>query len=245
MYFLYNGSKVVNTVQKRNIAPSLICTDLCNIRAEVKALEEIGCTMLHVDVMDGIFSPDMPLGIGTVKALRDICGMTLDVHLMSVNNPPYVDLLLQCGIDRLCFHPETEARPSILLRKIRAAGVRAGLAISPEIGIGSIEYLLPLCDFVLLMRIDAGYAHLDGQCIYPQTEEKIRLLQAYAKKYGLDPEIEADGRIGFAETEALAQLGVHTFVSGTKGIFSPDGTREENLRRLQNILQKAEEKYNV
>ncbi|MBQ8310255.1 MAG: ribulose-phosphate 3-epimerase, partial [Clostridia bacterium] len=169
---------------QKNIAPSLICMDLCNLEQEISFLEKIGCRMLHVDIIDGIFSPDMPLGIDMIRQIRKKTDMVLDSHLMSTNNAPYIDLLLNCGIDRLCFHPEFEARPSILLRKIRAAGVKAGLAISPETTVESVRYLLPLCDFVLLMRIDAGYAHLQGQIVYPQTEEKICILQRYIKEYG-------------------------------------------------------------
>ena len=222
---------------KKQISPSLICMDLCNLQSEVEFLEGIGCEMFHVDVIDGIFSPDMPLGVETVRRLRGLTRMTFDTHLMSVNNGVYVDLLLQAGVDRLCFHPECEQRPSILLRKIRAAGVKAGLAISPETTVESIRYLLPLCDFVLLMRIDAGYAHLAGQIVYPQTEEKIRLLRQYAEEYGIELEISLDGRMGFEETEYFAKLGAHTFVSGTKGVFHPDRSRKENWDRLQAIIK--------
>lgn len=223
-------------MNKKNIAPSLICADLCNLQKEVSELESIGCKMLHVDIIDGIYSPDMPLGVGTVKKLRSITGMIIDTHLMAVNNQPYVDMLLECGVERLCFHIEYEARPAILLRKIKAAGVKAGLAVSPETKIEEIEYLLPLCDFVLLMRIDAGYAHLAGQNVYPQTEEKIAKLHEYAEKYGISPEIEVDGRVGFEETEALLKIGVDTFVSGTKGVFSPAASRKENFDKLQKIF---------
>ena len=222
---------------EKNIAPSLICADLCNLKNEVAELENIGCKMLHVDIIDGVFSPDMPLGVGTVKKLRGLSNMVFDVHLMSVNNTPYVDMLLDCGIDRLCFHPECEARPAILLRKIRAAGVKPGLAVSPETKIEEIEYLLPLCDFVLLMRIDAGYAHLAGQNVYPQTEEKIVMLHKYADKYGISLEIEVDGRVGLEETKELLAIGVDTFVSGTKGVFSSSAPRRENFERLQKILE--------
>lgn len=225
---------------KKQISPSLICMDLCNLAGEVAELESLGCEMLHVDVIDGIFSPDMPLGVETVRRLRSRTKLIFDAHLMSVNNGVYADLLLAAGVDRLCFHPECEQRPSILLRKIRAAGVKAGLAISPETKIEQIEYLLPLCDFVLLMRIDAGYAHLAGQAVYPQISEKLAVLQEYMKKYQLDLEIEVDGRVGFEETKQLLDEGVDTFVSGSKGVFYAGGTRAENWQRLQAILKGEE-----
>jgi ribulose-phosphate 3-epimerase len=221
---------------EKRISPSLICMDLCNLAGEVAELEALGCDMLHVDVIDGIFSPDMPLGVETVRRLRARTKMIFDAHLMSVNNAPYVDLLLESGIDRLCFHTEYEPRPSILLRKIKAAGVKAGLAVSPETKIEEIEYLLSLCDFVLLMQIDPGYAHLPNQIVYPQTNEKIAVLRRYMEKYGIEIEIEVDGRVGFEETRELMKIGADTFVSGSKGVFSPNGTIEENFAKLQKIL---------
>ena len=224
-------------MHEKQISPSLICMDLCNLQQEVKSLEQLGCKMLHIDIIDGIFSPDMPLGINVVKELRNITGMIFDTHLMSVNNMPYVDMLLDCGIDRLCFHTEYEARPSIVLRKIKSAGVKAGIAISPETTIESVKYLLSLCDFVLLMRIDAGYAHLPGQTVYPQTEEKIELLNNLKTKYNLDFEIEVDGRVGFEATKELLAAGVDTFVSGSKGLFCSGHSREENWGILQKILK--------
>ena len=224
-------------MQRKRISPSLICMDLCNLQSEIEKLEKIGCDMLHVDIIDGIFSPDMPLAINTVRELKKISNMIFDTHLMSVNNTPYVEMLLECGVDRLCFHPEYEERPSILLRKIRAKGVKAGLAVSPETTIEAIRYLLPLCDFVLLMRIDAGYAHLAGQVVYPQIKEKIELLYKYMEEYGIQLEIEVDGRVGFDETKELLEFGVDTFVSGTKGVFKKDDTLQNNWNKLQQIIK--------
>ena len=221
----------------KTISPSLICMNLCDLSNETKSLEGLGCSMLHVDIIDGIFSSDMPVGIDTIRQLRKITNMTFDTHLMSVNNEPYVDMLINSGIERLCFHTEFEQRPTILLRKIKSAGIKAGIAISPETTIESIKYLLPLCDFVLLMRIDAGYAHLPGQIIYPQTEEKIQLIKKYIDKYNLSLEIEVDGRVGFEETKALLSCGVDTFVSGTKGVFNPENSRKENWDKLEKILK--------
>lgn len=225
---------------KKTISPSLICMDLCNLESEVRSLETLGCDMLHVDIIDGVYSSDMPLGIETVRRLRKLTNLTFDAHLMSVNNTPYVELLLESGVDRLCFHTEYEARPTILLRKIKSAGIKAGIAISPETTIDSIEYLLPLCDFVLLMRIDAGYAHLPGQIVYPQINEKISMLKKYMEKYNISLEIEVDGRVGFDETEELLKEGVNTFVSGSKGLFDKQNTRETNWQKLKDILKGAE-----
>ncbi len=215
------------------ISPSLICTNLCNMEEEIKDLENLGCKMLHVDIIDGRFSPDMPLGIGTVKQLRKYTDMIFDVHLMSVENAPYIELLIDCGADRICFHTEYEPRPSIMLRKIKAANIKAGIAISPETSLETVKHLLPLCDFVLIMRIDPGYAHLQGQEVYSFTDEKIAQLRSLYPAL----EIEVDGRVGFEEMPKLLELGVNTFVSGTKGLFYPENTRSKNLELLKNIIK--------
>lgn len=222
---------------QKQIVPSLICTDLCNLESEVQDLESLGCEMLHIDIIDGLFSPDMPVGIETVRQLRKKTNLLFDVHLMATNNTPYVEQLLTCGVNRVCFHPEYEPRPTILLRKIREMGVKAGLAISPETTVESLEYLLLLCDFVLLMRIDAGYAHLDGQVVYPQTEEKIVKLHRFSNKYHHPLNITVDGRVGFEETAKLLTYGVDMFVSGSSGLFCRSQTREQNYLKLQSILK--------
>ena len=215
------------------ISPSLICTNLCSMEEEIKELENLGCKMLHVDIIDGRFSPDMPLGIGTVKQLRKCTDLIFDVHLMAVENTPYIELLIDCGVDRICFHTEYEPRPSIMLRKIKAANIKAGIAISPETSLETVKHLLPLCDFVLIMRIDPGYAHLQGQAVYPFADEKIAELRS------LYPELEigVDGRVGFEEMPKLLALGANTFVSGSKGLFCPENTRSKNFELLENILK--------
>ena len=216
----------------KKISPSLICMDLCNIEAEVLRLEMLGISMLHIDIIDGIYSPDMPLGVDIIRQLREKSNMEFDAHLMSVNNEAYAELLLESGINRLCFHTEFEKRPSILIRKIKSRGVKAGIAISPETPISILEHLIPMCDFVLLMRIDAGYAHLAGQGIYDCVDGKIAKIREISK----DIEIEVDGRIGFDEIASLGRQGVDTFVCGTKSLFLKPCNIEENYERIKKIF---------
>ena len=218
------------------ISPSLICTDLCNLESEIREIEALGATLLHVDIIDGVYSPDMPLGIETVRQLRKRTKLEFDVHLMSTNNAPYVDLLLQSGIQRLAFQTDYEKRPNILLRKIRAAGVKAGIAIAPETALESIYPLLPLCDFVLIMRIDAGYAHLSGQNVYPHADRKIAQLKAYAQENCLSFEIEVDGRVDLESMRTLAQAGADVFVSGSRGLFDAKHSRAENWKLMTEVL---------
>ncbi len=221
---------------KKTISPSLICMDLCNLEKEVKELEGLGCDMLHVDIIDGIFSPDMPIGVDTVKQVRRHTNMAFDAHLMAADNLPFVKLLCEAGIDRLCFHTEFEPRPNIIIKEIKSHGIKAGIAISPETTVSSLIHLIELCDFVLVMRIDPGYAHLAGQGVYSFIDDKIKELAKIRKEKGLNFEIEVDGRVGFDDIEPLSEIGVNTFVSGTKGYFSPDNTKEENWKKLSEKL---------
>ena len=219
----------------KKLSPSLICMDLCNLEREIQRLESLGITLLHIDVIDGIYSPDMPLGIETVKQLRQRTNLEFDVHLMSVHNEPYVDLLLDVGVQRLCFQTEYEKRPTILLRKIRSKGVKAGIALAPETPLCAVKEILPLCDFVLIMRIDAGYAHLPGQNVYPSADQKVSELRKYATEQGLNIEIEIDGRV---DKECMEKLScANIFVSGSRGLFFKDRTWEENWEILKEVLQ--------
>lgn len=221
---------------KKIISPSLICTNLCNIQSDVKRLENLGAKFLHVDIIDGIYAPDMPLGINTIKQLRKCTDLVLDAHLMSVNNQPYVDLLIQAGVDRLCFQTEFEKRPNVLLKKIRLAGIKAGIAIAPETPICMILPLLTLCDFVLLMRIDAGYAHLSGQSTYDYVDDKIKQLKNYIDEQSLQVEIEVDGRVGIQDMKKLSILGANIFVSGSQGLFAQQNSWEQNWKLLEATL---------
>ncbi len=210
--------------------------DLCNLEKEVKELEGLGGDMLHVDIIDGRFSPDMPIGVDTVKQLRQHTNMMFDAHLMSTDNLSYAKLLCEAGIDRLCFHTEFEPRPNIIIKEIKSHGIKAGIAINPETPISSLIHLIELCDFILVMRIDAGYAHLAGQGVYSFVDDKIKELDRIRKEKGLNFEIEVDGRVGFEDIKPLLEIGVDTFVSGTKGYFSPKQSKAENWKELQSKL---------
>lgn len=237
-----------NKIGRRSImdkiiySPSLICLDLLSIRSEVQEIENLGCEFLHVDVIDGQYSPDNPLAIDTVKKLRKETNLIFDAHLMSKNNETFVELLLDCGVDRLCFHTEYEPRPTILLRKIKNAGCKAGIAISPETSLESVKHLLWLCDFVLFMRIDAGYAHLPQTEPYPFLMDKILEFYRYTRKNGLPVQFEVDGRVGFEDIEPLCRVGVSVFVLGSKSLFSSAHSWAENWSKLKKIASRAEEK---
>ena len=145
-----------------NIAPSLICADLCNLARDIDRMESIGCQMLHIDIIDGYFSPSMPIGIDTIRQLRQITTMQFDAHIMAKDNTFFVNELLSIGVDRLCFQIECEPTPGALLQKIHNGHSKAGIALAPTTSLSHLEYVIEECDFVLLMQIDPGYAFLPG-----------------------------------------------------------------------------------
>lgn len=199
--------------QKCIISPSLITLDMCNLESQVKHLEAAGIGMLHVDILDGHFSPSMPLGLETVKQLREKTDLPFDVHLMATENDYFVNELLDIGVQQLVFHAETEAHIDNRLNQIRARGVRAGIALKPSTPLSTLDYVLEKCDTVLLMLINPGYASSKSEGQVPYAARKIKELRAMIESRGLSAKIEIDGRIS---RENMAEFGeVDIFVAGS------------------------------
>ena len=155
-------------------SPSLICLDLCNLEAQVRELENSGCPMLHVDILDGYFSPSMPIGLDVVRQLRKKTSLPFDVHLMAREQDYFVEELLDIGVDQLVFHGECEPHLDNRLNMIHRAGARAGIALKPATSLTTLEYVLEKCDTVLLMLINPGYAGSAREKQVPYGERKIR-----------------------------------------------------------------------
>lgn len=181
--------------EKCVISPSLICLDLCNLESQVRVLERNGVTMLHVDILDGHFSPSMPLGLDTVRQLRARTDLAFDCHVMVTEQDYFVNELLDIGVQQLTFHVETQPHTDGMLNRIRAAGVRAGVALKPATPLSVLDYVLEKCDAVLLMLINPGYAFMKGEAQVPYADRKIRELRAMIDTRGLDTRIELDGRV--------------------------------------------------
>ena len=181
--------------EKCVISPSLICLDMCNLESQAKTLEQSGIELLHVDILDGHFSPSMPLGLDTVRQLRARTKLTFDCHLMVTEQDYFVDELLDIGVDQIVFHAETQPHIDGMLNRIHARGVRAGVALKPATPLSTLEYVLEKCDAVLLMLINPGYAFMKGEQQVAYADRKIRALREMIDRRGLDTKIELDGRI--------------------------------------------------
>lgn len=196
-------------------SPSLICLDLCNLERDVHILEESGIEMLHIDILDGHFSPSMPLGLDTVRQLRALTDLPFDCHVMATDNDYFISELLDIGVQQIVFHAETEPHVAGTLSRIKAQNVRAGLALKPATSLDVLDYPLEQCDAVLLMLINPGYAFLKGESQVPYAKRKIEDLHSMIKDRGLSVSIELDGRISQDNIEEYGRGLADIFVVGS------------------------------
>ena len=201
--------------EKCIISPSLICLDMCNLESQIRILEQSGINVLHVDILDGHFSPSMPLGLDTVRQLRQKTDMFFDCHVMVENQDFFVDELLDIGVQQIVFHAETQPHIDGMINRIHAKGVKAGIALKPSTPLSTVEYVLDKCDSVLLMLINPGYAFLKGEKQVAYADRKIRQLRQMISERGLDTKIELDGRISPDNIRTYGKDLADVFVTGT------------------------------
>ena len=197
------------------VSPSLICLDMCNLESQVRVLEQSGIELLHVDILDGHFSPSMPLGLDTVRQLRAKTDLQFDCHVMVTEQDYFVDELLDIGVEQIVFHAETQPHIDGMLNRIHAKGVRAGVALRPATPLYELEYILEKCDTVLLMLINPGYAFVKGEKQVAYAKRKVMELREMIDRRGLDTKIEIDGRISETDIEQYGKDCVDLFVTGS------------------------------
>ena len=220
------------------LAPSLIsCCDLCNLEQSVKSLEDGGIGLLHVDILDGHFSPSMPLGLDTVRQLRAKTDMFFDCHVMVTEQDYFVDELLDIGVDQIVFHGETQPHIDGMLNRIHAKGVKAGVALKPATPLSELEYVLDKCDTVLLMLINPGYAFVKGEKQVTYADRKIRELRKMITDRGLKTKIEVDGRISPDNIRTYGKSDVDIFVTGSTCIKKDNMEQSlEDLMKLHDLV---------
>lgn len=195
------------------IAPSILSADFGRLAEEVAAIEAGGCDLVHVDVMDGRFVPNLTIGPLVVEAVAKRATKPLDVHLMIVEPEKYVDAFVEAGADIVTVHAEASPHLHRTIQQIRAAGAKAGVALNPSTPIQHVEHVLEDLDMVLVMSVNPGFG---GQSFIPAALPKIKALREMAREKGLnDLWIEVDGGITPSNIDQVAAAGANVFVAGS------------------------------
>ena len=230
-----------NNRGKPIVYPSLICADLCNLERDVKVLSDIGYTGLHVDIVDGYFSPSMPIGLDVIRQLREKTPLPFYTHLMAKEQDFFLEELIDIGIEQLCIHVETTPHLDHYLNRIKNNGVRAGLALNPGTPLSVLEYVVEKCDFILLMLINPGYAHLKNETQVPYALTKITNLRRLLDERGLDIPIELDGRISLDHIAKYHEAGADIFIGGTTCLFK-NGDLVTGKAEIDRIIEEMDGK---
>ncbi len=227
--------------QKLIISPSLICLNMLELQKQIEELEYVGIQMLHVDILDGHFSPSMPLGFETLRQLRTITTLPFECHVMAEPPDYFINELLDIGVQQITFHVETLSHVDGLLNYIHSSGVRAGLALKPSTPISILEYEIEKCDSVLVMQINPGYAFAKGESRVKFADRKIRELKKMIEERGLSTKIIVDGRVSIEDIQNYGNGIADIFVGGTTCIKASDiiGSVSELMRVRGRLLKSS------
>ena len=218
------------------IAPSLLACDFSKLEEEIKDVEDAGANLLHLDVMDGHFVPNITFGPVIVKAIRKLTSLPLDVHLMITDPEKFAPAFIESGADIIVFHIEVKRNPIPLIKKIKSLGSKAGLSINPETSIKTLDSFLNHIDSILVMSVNPGFG---GQSFIQSSHEKIKHLKSIKNNRKLNFEIAVDGGVNLDNTQKLAESGVDILIVGTT-IFHSDN-RKKTIQSLKAKYSKAVE----
>jgi len=215
------------------IAPSILAADFARLGEQIGWLTQAGCRLLHVDVMDGHFVPNISIGVPVVRSLRQATELALDCHLMIAEPDRYLEAFAEAGADMISVHQEAAPHLDRTLAAIRAAGAQAGVALNPAQPGATLEEILPQTDFVLVMSVNPGFG---GQKFIPYALDKLRQLAALRAERGLDFRLEVDGGLGLDNVAEVVRAGAELVVAGTAIFHAPDPrARFEELRRAASL----------
>ena len=210
------------------VAPSILSADFGNLAAEIRAICEAGCDLVHVDVMDGHFVPNLTIGPVVVSAVAKAATKPLDIHLMVENNSFFADLFLPLKPKFLTFHIEEEKHPMRLIDHIRKNGVSPGIVLNPHTPVSAIEHIIDEVDMVLLMSVNPGFG---GQGFMPVVLEKTRALRELIERKNAKCLIEVDGGVNGLNAPDLEEAGADVLVAGSY-IFSSN-SYEQAIRAIK------------
>ena len=212
----------------KRIAPSVLSADFGNLRQDLEMINRSEADWLHVDVMDGVFVPNISFGFPLMVPMRKYCTKPLDVHLMIVHPEKYVERFCDAGAYSVGFHLEAVEDPLPILELIKAKGVRTCLTINPDIDVKRLVPYLDKVDMVLLMSVFAGFG---GQKFIPETMDKIRFIRQEIDRRGLKTLVEIDGGVNTENAQALFAAGADVLVAGS-AVFGAEDP-EEAIRKMK------------
>ncbi|OPY10147.1 MAG: Ribulose-phosphate 3-epimerase [Syntrophaceae bacterium PtaB.Bin038] len=215
----------------KQIAPSILSADFSRLGEEIRAVEKAGADLIHVDIMDGHYVPNLTIGPGVVSSLRKTTALPFDVHLMIEDPDRYIDAFAAAGSDILTVHAEAVVHLHRTVHYIKGKGIRAGVSLNPSTPLSCIEEILPDIDLLLIMTVNPGFG---GQKFIPGMLPKIRKARELAQSRGLGPAIEVDGGVTPDNIGTLAEAGADIFVAGAAIFGSP--SYADTIGRMKSIL---------
>jgi ribulose-phosphate 3-epimerase len=217
-------------MKKIQISPSILSADFSQLGNEIKRLEEGGADMIHVDVMDGHFVPNLTIGPPVIEALRKQCSIKFDVHLMISPVHKYIEAYANAGADIITIHPEATESLEESILKIKSLNKKVGVSLNPESKLDLITNYLGKIDLVLIMSVNPGFG---GQKFMPEVLDKVKKLKEIKSKKNMNFDIEIDGGSNFDNCQLAIEAGANILVSGTTVFKSNNGDIEKNINLLK------------
>ena len=217
-------------MKKIQVSPSILSADFSKLGEDIKRLEDSGADMIHVDVMDGHFVPNLTIGPPVIKSLRKYTKLPFDVHLMIDPVHKYIKDYSDAGADIITFHPEATENISETINLIKSLNKKVGISLNPNTEISAAKNYLDKIDLILIMSVNPGFG---GQKFMPEVLDKVRSLKKIQEQKQLNFDIEIDGGINFDNSKTAIEAGANILVSGTTIFKSNNGDIKKNIELLK------------